>query len=334
LIRFLRHAYRGALSRGPGYEPHLRGTRVDGSGTAGYEIDYRPKLETKLQYADRPLSPAGAAQLALGWHEWIVLGDETAEVGFLEVCEELRATAVAVEAGLVWPYDVTVAKYPLPLPWYSGMAQGQIASVFVRAWKRTGDDTFADLALKAVGPLLDGYCRLVTQTSRGPVIEECGPMEPPAHILNGWIFGLWGVRDVALALGDSGAARLAAQSTEALAASVRLYDTNWWTRYSLFPHALPDLAKPFYHRLHVVQMETMHDVSGAEEFASAAERWKAYDTTRATVWAVASKAPFAATTQIRLRARESGRLCTRTEPHARRNTPVATSDTEGTCVSR
>jgi hypothetical protein len=295
----------GAFSFGPGYEPHVRGTRVDGSGTSGYDIDYRPKVETIERYPDRPVSPAGAAQLALGWHEWIVLGDDTAEAGFLVACEHLRSSAVAVERGLVWPYDVAVAKYPLAVPWYSGMAQGQIASAFVRAWKRTGDDTFADLALQAVRPLLDGFGGLVVQTSLGPVIEECGPMQPAAHILNGWIFGLWGVRDVAIAFDDTQCRRLAVDTIECLAASLFRFDTGWWTRYSLFPHRVPDLAKPFYHRLHVTQMEAMRDLTGEEAFASAATRWQRYDTRVEAARALASKVPFVAMTQIEAHARIS-----------------------------
>ena len=126
-------------------------------------------------------------------------------------------------------------------------------------------------------------------------------MRPPAHILNGWIFGLWGVRDVSVALGDARAEQLAAETTECLAASLALFDTGWWTRYSLFPHLLTDLAKPFYHRLHIVQMEVMNTVTGAPEFESAALRWRAYDRRVATVAAVASKAPFAITTRVSLR---------------------------------
>ena len=284
----------------------MRGTRIDGTGTSGYYIDYRPKVATRERYADHPLSPTGAAQLALGWHEWIMLGDDMAEVGFLAACEHLRLSAIEVEEGLVWPYHVTVAKYPLPLPWYSGMAQGQIASAFVRAWKRTANDSFADLALRAVRPLLGGFGGLVTQTPRGPVIEECGPMEPASHILNGWIFGLWGVRDVSLALADDRCARLAAETTECLAESISLYDTGWWTRYSLYPHRVPDLAKPFYHRLHVVQTEIMHDLTGEEAFARSTARWKSYDVGIGSIRAVASKVPFRATTRLGVDTRTSG----------------------------
>ena len=308
MLRFARRAYQGAFSTGPGYEPHPRGRLVDESGTSGYYIDYRTKIRTRERHPDGRLLPAETAQLALGWHEEVAHGNAAAERSFLTICEELRTSAVRVPGGIAWPHTTSVLKYPLPVPWYSGMAQAQIASAFVRAWKRTSDARYAGLALQAVGPLLHepSFAGLVTSTPGGPVIEECGPMQPPSRILNGWIFGLWGVRDVALALGDPRCARLAADTTECLASSLHLYDCGWWTRYSLFPHVLRDLAKPFYHRLHVVQMEVMHDLTRNAAFALAAERWRSYDTRPATVRAIASKVPFAATKRLRFRARGSG----------------------------
>jgi heparosan-N-sulfate-glucuronate 5-epimerase len=296
----VRRAYQGAFSRGPGYEPHPAGRLFDETGTAGYYVDYRAKIEARARHPGMRLEPADAAQLALGWHERALLGDEEAKPLFLGVCEELASSARPVPGGLAWPYTVTVSKYPLPLPWYSGMAQGQIASAFVRAWKTTGEDRFAELARQAIQPLLGrpAFAGLVADTDQGPAIEECGPTDPSAHILNGWIFGLWGVRDVAIAFDDTECRRLAVDTIDCLAASLSRFDTGWWTRYSLFPHVIPDLAKPFYHRLHVVQMQVMYALTHDERFARAATRWRSYDTRLARVGAVASKVPFAATKRL------------------------------------
>ena len=119
------------------------------------------------------------------------------------------------------------------------------------------------------------------------------------------VFAIWGLNDVTVSLGDARAGRLAARTIECLAASVRLYDTGWWTRYSLFPHVLRDLAKPFYHRLHVLQMAIMYEMTGESAFADAASRWGSYDTRLAAARALASKIPFAATKRLRARARVS-----------------------------
>jgi len=106
-------------------------------------------------------------------------------------------------------------------------------------------------------------------------------------VLNGWIFSLWGLRDVGLDLGDRRAERLFESSSKALAARLSLYDTGWWSKYSLLEG---DLAKPFYHRLHIVQLRVMSELVYEPAFATAAERWERFDTRLAASRAVAAKA--------------------------------------------
>lgn len=289
----IRRAFQGAFSRGYGYEPHECGRRFAADGVDGYFIDYRPKIASRAANPDRPLYPAGLAQLALAWWERVVLGESAAAAEFIRVCDLLELRGVKKGDSLLWPYDVHLPKYGALVPWYSGMAQGQIASVFVRAWKHSGDDRYGELALRAVRPLLEpGPERLVTSTADGPVLEECGPCEPPSHILNGWIFALWGLRDVAVALADVRAERLLTDTTLCLARKLSEYDVGWWSKYSLYPHPLPDLAKPFYHRLHVTQLDILFRLSGLPEFGQTAARWRGFDTRPAVIAAVAAKIPF------------------------------------------
>ena len=292
----LRRAYRGALSKGYGYEEHGRGQNARPGEIAGYFIDYRPKIPSREANPHETLYPADLAQLALGWWERLVLGEHGAGDAFLELCGELERTAEATDGTLLWPYRIHLPKYDLPVPWYSGMAQGQIASVFVRAWSHTREDRYGDLALRSVEPLLQpGRERLVTMTADGPVLEESGPCAPPSQILNGWVFALWGVRDVSVALTDVRAARLADDTTACLAQTLPRYDVGWWSKYSLYPHPLPDLAKPFYHRLHVTQLEILHETTGLAEFGRWADRWRSYDRRAAAIASVGSKIPFLVT---------------------------------------
>jgi hypothetical protein len=165
------------------------------------------------------------------------------------------------------------------------MAQGQIASVFVRAAIR--DEQAAETALRALQPLLDRAEPFVVETNSGPVLEEA-PTSPPSLVLNGWIYALWGVFDVAVGLGSEEAAILFDESIESLRAALDQYDTGWWSRYSLWANGR-DLAKPFYHRVHVVQLEALHALTGLDEFGAVAARWKGYDTRAAAVRAVLAK---------------------------------------------
>ena len=292
--RFLNRAVAAALSRGYGYEPHEAGARYD---NGGYYIDYRPKIDSHLAHPELALGAADTAQLALGWHERAILGDASAANEFIRLADGLAQSGEAPDeaAGdaLVWPYRVSLPKYAAPIPWYSAMAQGQIASVFTRAFQHQADERWADLARRALAPVLTaGPQGFLTETENGPVLEEVCPTAAPSHILNGWIFALWGVRDVAVALGDDDANHLLAATTDCLVRTLPRYDTGRWSRYSLYPHPRTDLAKPFYHRLHVTQLTVMHALTGIAEFSEVAQRWRSYDTRPAALAAVASKLPF------------------------------------------
>ena len=274
-----------ALSRGPGYEPQPLGKRFGVEDVRGYYLDLSAKTTSPTAARPERLVPAGLAQLALGWWERSLTGDEQALVGFETACGLLLDRAVSHAEGLLWPYDVPVPKYGLRPPWFSAMAQGQVASVFVRA--AALDERAADAALRALRPLLDRAEPFVVDAQAGPVLEEA-PTRPPSRVLNGWIYALWGVRDVAVGLDCPEAGALFAESLEALLAKLDEYDTGWWSRYSLWEDGR-DLAKPFYHRLHVAQLEALHTLTGVAAFAAVASRWRRYDTPAAVVRAVLAK---------------------------------------------
>lgn len=275
-----------ALSRGPGYEPQPLGTRFAVDDVRGYYLDLSAKTTSPTAEAPELLVPAGLAQLALGWWERSLGGDESALEAFDGVCRLLLARATPRDDALVWPYEVAVPKYGLRAPWFSAMAQGQIASVFVRAASR--DEGATETALRALRPLLDRTEPFVVDLPAGPVLEEA-PTSPPSCVLNGWIYALWGVRDIAVGLDSPEAATLFDESLQALLATLDEYDTGWWSRYSLWADGR-DLAKPFYHRIHVVQLEALHALTGVAELATVAARWREYDTRAAAGRAVLAKA--------------------------------------------
>jgi glycosyltransferase involved in cell wall biosynthesis len=274
-----------ALSLGPGYEPQPVGQSFGAEDVLGYYLDLSAKTTSPTAAAPERLVPAGLAQLALGWWERSLNGEDRALEEFDNAYELLLRRSVAQDDALLWPYDMAVPKYGLRPPWFSAMAQGQIASVFVRAAPR--HDGAADAALRALRPLLARTEPFVVASHAGPVLEEA-PTKPSSRVLNGWIYALWGVRDVAVGLGSREAAALFEESLEALMATLGEYDTGWWSRYSLWAGGR-DLAKPFYHRIHVAQLEALHLLTGAAAFETVATRWREYDTRAAATRAVLVK---------------------------------------------
>jgi heparosan-N-sulfate-glucuronate 5-epimerase len=57
---------------------------------------------------------------------------------------------------------------------------------------------------------------------------------------------------------------------------VGLYETGrGWSRYDLYPHALVHVATPFYHHLHIAQLEATADLTGEEALRETARVWAA-----------------------------------------------------------
>jgi hypothetical protein len=291
----IERAFNSAVSRGPGYEPTPLGSAFDAKSIRGYYIDYSAKTATPEAAGDLDaLTSIPVIQLALGWWELHVAGDPQALEEFLRVCSAVEARGERRDGDLWWSMPVAISKHELLPGWPSALSQGQGASVFVRAHLATGDARFAELALAAARPLLSERPNdVVSHTADGPILEE-SPSKPPSHVLNGWISALWGVRDVALGLGDATAQAVFEHSLGCLRANIDAYDTGWWSRYSLFPHPLEDLAKPIYHRFHVAQLQALHRLTEDDLFGATAARWAGYDRAGNRLLALAQKAVFAA----------------------------------------
>ena len=240
------------------------------------------------------LLPAALAQLGLGWWERGLAGESHAFQEFIHICDLLEARASKQANEIRWIHDIAIPKYGLTPPFSSALAQAQAASVFVRAHQHTGLAKYEQLARGAISPLLLGSeTELVTQSPQGPVLEEI-PTTPRSHILNGWITALWGLLDVSLALHDERATVAFSEGCETLLARLDLYDVGWWTKYSLYPTALPDLAKPYYHQVHIDQVDVLFRLTGDSGFQNVADRWRGYDSVLHRVRVIGQKALFVA----------------------------------------
>jgi hypothetical protein len=70
------------------------------------------------------------------------------------------------------------------------------------------------------------------------------------------------------------------------------YDVGWWSRYSLYDHGRPDLAKPFYQRLHPVMLEGLELITHDPSLGEFARRWRAQMTRFSTARAGVDKVYF------------------------------------------
>ena len=178
-----------------------------------------------------------------------------------------------------WDYRDT-----LKAPWYSGLAQGQGVSLLLRAHAHahTEDEKYQRAAEKAfvalTRPIAEGgvlFEDASKDNEKNLWIEEY-LVDPPTHILNGFMWALWGVFDFWLARADASAKGIFDRGVETLVRNLARFDTGYWSLYEQSGTRLKMLASPFYHQLHIVQLRVMFRLTGDARFAAVAERWEGY----------------------------------------------------------
>jgi heparosan-N-sulfate-glucuronate 5-epimerase len=263
------------------FYPLELGGRIRPEQPHGYYVDLRPKADDPAWPPAWLGEPAGhravaVAQYGLGCYERFLHGDG----------EGWRQAALRAARHLVREQDgdggwreprETRHTFRIRGPWLSAMAQGQGASLLVRLYAETREEELAAAAHRALRPLgiptREGGVRALLRDR--PFLEEY-PTEPPSFVLNGGVFALWGVYDVAAGLADGVAAREFGELLDALAANIGCWDTGSWSRYDLYPHPVVNLASPRYHRLHVTQLAALGLLAPRPDLERARERFEGY----------------------------------------------------------
>lgn len=237
-------------------------------------LDYHGKIG--LQY-----NPIAIAQWGLGNHDLFVrTGRDDHAQKFLRASQWLCNHLEQNDRGIwVWNHHFNWEyRSPLKAPWYSALAQGQGLSLLLRAHHFTGEYQFLGAALRAfhafLTPIEKGGVTFVD--SRGDFWFEEYIVKPPTHILNGFIWALWGVYDYFFVTREESARNLCKCATQTLLRNLCEFDLGFWSLYEQSGTRLRMLASPFYHRLHIVQLRIMYRLTGEGKFADYADKWENY----------------------------------------------------------
>jgi heparosan-N-sulfate-glucuronate 5-epimerase len=209
----------------------------------------------------------GAWQLAASQRQWLDVVRRSAHWLMRRMDPEGRL-----------PYEFPMGHtYRLDPPWLSAMAQGEAASLLLRAAPALGVRKLRDAAARAITCLTEPGTALVAVTPDGPVLQEY-PTDPPAHVLNGWIFALWGLYDVAVAGPSPVAGRAMTAFHDGISALARRLPRyglqGGWSRYDLRSHGPVNVASPFYHHLHIQQLRALSRLVDDPVFAVTASAWQ------------------------------------------------------------
>jgi heparosan-N-sulfate-glucuronate 5-epimerase len=241
-------------------------------------LDYRGKLG--LQY-----NPIAIAQYGLGnYNLYFRTGDPERRRKCFAAADWLVSNLEQSPAGLwVWNHHFDWEyRTRLKAPWFSALAQGQGISLLVRAHRESGAIMYLDAAHRAFATFLKNVDEggvVYVDEDRHTWFEEY-IVSPPTHILNGFIWASWGVYDYFLATSDKRAQHLFDQAVVTLAANLQRYDVRFWSLYEQSGTWLKMMASPFYHHLHIVQLEVLHRLTGEAIFKRYASQWNSYRQSR------------------------------------------------------
>ncbi len=238
-------------------------------------LDYRGRI-------GRQYNPIAIAQWGLGNFDlYQETQAEERRKKFISAADWLRESIEPNAHGLpVWNHHFDWEyRTPLRAPWYSGLAQGQGISLLLRAHRVTKDDSYMQAAQRAFSSfqhdVADGGVAFTDL--HGNLWFEEYIVFPPTHILNGFLWASWGVYDYWLATDDPAAYEMFNRAAKTLAENLKFYDLGFWSLYEQSGTKLPMVASPFYHRLHIVQLKVMCELTGREIFREYAERWQGYE---------------------------------------------------------
>ncbi len=268
-----------------------------GSSLGAYYLDFRGIIPLVEAAHFGPLEPDGVPRTGTGRGEEFVshtttiaqyalaLHDAVLREGRAELRPRLAAQLEAVlrntdrdgpwQGFIVHRWRNT--KYQrLATPWVSALGQGNAISALLRGHQLLGEARFLEAATELFAalarPLHEGGVRFVDRC--GHLWFEEYPMDPPSHVLNGFVFALWGILDFARATGDERAGQWWRAGVETLKAHLPDFDRGFWSLYDLRYRELASL--PYHRNVHVPQLDALYGLTGEPAFHSFARRWERF----------------------------------------------------------
>lgn len=154
---------------------------------------------------------------------------------------------------------------------YGSMCQGEGASLLLRAYKESNDERYLNAAHKAVDYML------VPIESGGTAKYEKDNLflyefTNRAIVLNGWIFSLYGLYELTLIDKSNQYKTALCRTINTLEKSLSEFDNGYWSMYDLGGK----IASPFYHKLHIAQLEALYKTFGTHRFEDYRKKFESY----------------------------------------------------------
>ena len=205
-------------------------------------------------------------------------GDREAEARFFECAQWTEEHAVDDPLGrfVTWPYSFPLRTPPVKPPWVSGMAQGQALSLLARLFVKTHSPRTADVARQAARSFCYSIPEggVVSELRSGAFFIEEVAHEPAIQVLNGCLYGLFGLYEHLQVFDDPELQPVLEKCVAGVDELLPLFDMGWWSRYSLGVRW--HMAPPYYHNVHIHQLRRLSMLLNRPRYSRYAERWEGY----------------------------------------------------------
>jgi uncharacterized protein YyaL (SSP411 family) len=155
------------------------------------------------------------------------------------------------------------------------MTQGQCISVLLRAYQLTGEDKYLETSKEAFKSFFinvkDGG---VFNYDDGNFYLEEVPSVPGTHILNGFIYSMWGINDYYRVTNDVKAKEVVDKCLDTLKKEIKKYNLGYWSRYDHPKYSWAGAASPSYQCLHIRQLRILHNMTGDDTFLDVSNRFE------------------------------------------------------------
>lgn len=221
---------------------------------------------------------------------------ETGDERYLEkvdsISEALVDIATEQDDALYFPYTFDWSspggEQPLSAPWFGGMAQGTALTAYAHMYEVTGSDHYRELAdqvfrsftnvRRTTGDIwttvITGTPTEFTDSEDEPEhfwIEEY-PTDPPNHVLNGFVVGLFGLYDYWLHVGGQESEDVLQAALTTVEDHIDEYrepdDISWYALSRDYR------GNVHYHSTHINQFELLYALSDEEYFEEMAELFR------------------------------------------------------------
>jgi len=176
-------------------------------------------------------------------------------------------------------HDKLSSGHLIEAPWTSALSQGLGISVLTRAYKMTNDSVYLFSARKALLPfgktVKEGGVR--TNNKFGIFYEEYPLDSNSTHVLNGFIFSLYGLYDLWQLDDNLLAKKCFEDGVLTLKNVLPSYDLGNWTRYDLDSNKNLrnhwGYCSPWYQKLHTAQFYGLYLITDDKVFKNYAKKF-------------------------------------------------------------